>query len=315
VPISLLFIKYYPYLGRSYDPWTGRQLFNGLATSKNMLGVITYVLVLGTVWRVLTLLRSDETPHYRDRRLWAQGTLLALGVYLLITADSVTSNVSFALGTVLMLATSLRFIRRHAAAVHALVLLLVVGVSSIMFLGGGASTAQALGRTSTLSGRTDIWVALIPMAPNPVVGAGFESFWLSRPVRQRLADATGGQDLNEAHDGYLEVYLELGWVGVSLIAFILIDGYRRSVVAFRRDPAWGSLLIAYIVSAVVYDLTEAGFRMMDPMWIFLLLAIVASGSIVSGIVAESPKSQGMTANPVRRLTNEWVAARAGSRSI
>jgi exopolysaccharide production protein ExoQ len=315
VPISLLFIKYYPYLGRSYDPWTGRQLFNGLATSKNMLGVITYVLVLGTVWRVLTLLRSDETPHYRDRRLWAQGTLLALGVYLLITADSVTSNVSFALGTVLMLATSLRFIRRHAAAVHALVLLLVVGVSSIMFLGGGASTAQALGRTSTLSGRTDIWVALIPMAPNPVVGAGFESFWLSRTVRQRLADATGGQDLNEAHDGYLEVYLELGWVGVSLIAFILIDGYRRSVVAFRRDPAWGSLLIAYIVSAVVYDLTEAGFRMMDPMWIFLLLAIVASGSIVSGIVAESPKSQGMTANPVRRLTNEWVAARAGSRSI
>ena len=315
VPLSLLFIKYYPYLGRSYDPWTGRQLFNGLATSKNMLGVITFVLLLGAVWRVLALLRSDETPRYRDRRLWAQGALLALGVYLLTTADSVTSNVSFALGTVLMLATSLRFIRRHAAAVHALVLLLVMAVSSIMFLGDGASAAQALGRTSTLSGRTDIWAALIPMAPNPLVGAGFESFWLSRTVRQRLADATGGQDLNEAHDGYLEVYLELGWVGVGLIAFILIDGYRRSVAAFRRDPAWGSLLIAYIVSAVVYNLTEAGFRMMDPIWIFFLLAVVASGSTVSGIVADSSKSYS-NAKLARGLAkNEWVVAQEGVRSM
>jgi len=305
VPFSLLYIKYYPYLGRSYDPWTGRQLCNGLASSKNMLGVITFVLLLGAVWRVLALLRREEVPSHPRRSLFAQGTLLSLGVYLLITADSVTSSVSFALGTALMLATSLRFMRRHTAAVHLLVVL-VVAVSSIMFLGGGASAAQALGRSPTLSGRTDIWATLIPMAPNPLVGAGFESFWLSRTVRQRLADATGGQDLNEAHDGYLEVYLELGWVGVGLIAFILIDGYRRSVAAFRRDPGWGSLLIAYIVSGVVYNLTEAGFRMMYPMWIFLLLAIVASGRIVSGIVADSPNSQGATANPVGGMTtNKW----------
>ena len=308
VPFSLLFIKYYPNLGRSYDPWTGRQLINGLSADKNMLGVITFVLLLGAVWRVLGLLRSEETPSpHRGRRLLAQGALLALGIYVLVLGNSVTSNVSFALGTALMLATSLRFMRRHAAAVHALVLL-VVTVSSIMFLGGGASVARALGRAPSMSGRTDIWAGLIPMARNPLVGAGFESFWLSRSVHQRLADETGGQDLNEAHDGYLEVYLELGWVGVGLIAFILIDGYRRSVAAFRRDPSWGGLFIAYIVSAVIYNLTEAGFRMMDPIWIFLLLAIVASGSVVSGVVVTSPKAQRMTASPVRELiAHKWAA--------
>jgi exopolysaccharide production protein ExoQ len=316
VPFSLLFIKYYPYLGRTYDPWTGRQAFTGLATDKNMLGVITYVVLLGAVWRVLTLYRSDEIQPHRGRILFAQGTLLVLGVYLLITSNSVTSIVGLALGTGLLLATSTRFVRRHAAAVHALVLLLVLAACSTVLLGGGARTARQLGRDATFSGRTDIWAALIPMAPNPLVGAGFESFWISRSVRQKLAKSVGGQDLNEAHNGYIEVYLELGWVGVGLLVFLLIDGYRRSVAAFRRDPAWGGLLIAFVVSAMAYNLTEAGFRMLDPIWIFLLLAIVASGSIVSGIVVESSKSHKVAAQPVRRsVINKWVVAREDGRSI
>jgi exopolysaccharide production protein ExoQ len=300
VPFSLLFCKYYPDLGREYDPWTGRQLFTGLTTDKNMLGVITYVLLLGALWRVLALVRSKEIRPYRGRILWAQGTLLALGTYLLIIADSVTSKVSFAVGTILMLATSSRFIRRNTAAIHALVLLLVVAVSSPLLL-GVAGAVKALGRDATFSGRTDIWAGVIRMAPNPLVGAGFESFW-SRSARQKLAESVGGQDLNEAHNGYIEVYIQLGWVGVSIMAFILIDGYRRSVATFRRNPVWGGLLIAYVVSAMVYSLTEAGFRMLDPIWIFLLLAIFGSGASVPGIIAQSPKCHHVVANRVRGLT-------------
>ncbi len=297
LPLSMLFIKYYPSLGRGYDKWTGRQLFNGLSLDKNMLGVITYVLLLGTVWRVVASLRSDESWRQRRKTLFAQGTLLAVGIYLLYVSNSDTSLVSFALGALLILATNLRFVRSRVAALHVLVLLLVSLVVSAMFFGGGASAAQALGRDPTFSGRTVIWSTLIRLAPNAVVGAGFESFWLNRSAIEKLATATGGQVLNEAHNGYLEVYLELGWVGVGLIAVILIDGYRRSVAVFRRDPRWGGLLIAYVVSATVYNLTEAGFRMMDPIWIFLLLAIIASNGVASGIASESSKSQDTAAGP------------------
>jgi len=309
-PLSMLFCKYYPDLGRAYDPYTGRQMFTGLTTDKNMLGVITYVLTLGVLWRVLSILRSDEKPRNRRRVLVAQGALFAAGIYLLIIADSVTSKVAFALGAGLMLVTSLKFMRRRAAAVHMLVLLLIGSASSMILLGGQDSAIQALGRNPTLTGRTVIWATLIPMEPNPVLGAGFESFWLNRDVREKLAVATGGQDLNEAHDGYLEVYLELGWVGVGLIVLILVDGYRRSVAAFRRNPTWGSLLIAYIVSAMVYNVTEAGFRMMDPIWVFLLFAVAASGGISSGIRLERSEVPSVTATSTRgRKTIEWVAAR------
>jgi len=316
LPLSMLFIKYYPSLGRGYDKWTGRQLFNGVSLDKNMLGVITYVLLLGAVWRVFAFLRPDDDSPHRRRNLFAQGTLLAIGIYLLYVSNSDTSLVSFAVGTVLILATNLQFMRRRVIALHALVLLLVSLVVSAMFLGGGASAAQALGRDPTFSGRTVIWSTLIQMTPNPAVGAGFESFWLNERSREKLADATGGQDLNEAHDGYLEVYLELGWLGVGLIALIIIDGYRQTIAAFRRDPRWGGLLIAYVVSAIVYNLTEAGFRMMDPIWIFLLLAIIASNRAVSSVSLEFSKSRDVAGGVVRKLaSNVWVVTREGAKGV
>ena len=62
---------------------------NGMTLNKNMLGVITFVLLLGAVWRVLALLSSDEVRIPTVvRHLLAQGTLLALGISLLITANS-----------------------------------------------------------------------------------------------------------------------------------------------------------------------------------------------------------------------------------
>jgi exopolysaccharide production protein ExoQ len=281
MPLSLLFIKYYPYLGRSYDSWTGFQTNTGLTSDKNMLGVITFVLSLGALWRVLDLLWADDTPPHRGRHLLAQGTLLAFGISLLISANSVTSLVSFVLGAGLMLTTRLQFMRRKPAAVHVLVLLLVVSASALILFGGRASVASALGRNANLA-RMDIWEAIIPMAPNALIGAGFESFWLGTRV-EKLAVLFPNLGLNEAHDGYIEVYLELGWVGLSLIALLWIDGYRRAVKAFRLEPALGGLLLAYILTAVTYNVTEAGFRMLDPLWIFFLLAVVEASSIASGV--------------------------------
>jgi O-antigen ligase len=283
IPLSLLFIKYYPNLGRGYDPWSGAQENFGLTLNKNILGVVTFVLLLGPVWRVIALLRSDEMPSYRRRHLLAQGALLALGIYLLMFADSETSTVCFFLGAGVLFATSLRFMRREAAAVHLLVLALALTVGFVILLGGVTGISHALGRNSTLTGRTDIWTAVIPMAPNPLLGAGFESFWLSPRVAQRLSELIPGLPLNEAHNGYIEVYLELGWVGVALIIWILLDGYRRSVKAFCREPVLGGLLVAYILCAIIYSITEAGFRMMDPMWIFFLLAAMEASNIAAGV--------------------------------
>lgn len=309
LPLSLLFIKYYPSLGRNYDLWTGAQMNTGVTPDKNLLGVIAFVFSLGAVWRILALLRSDENPPSRGRHLLAQGTLLVLGVSLLIDANSATSSTCFVLGAGLMLVTSLRFVRRHPATVHLIVFSLIVIAGLGILVGGTSGVAAALGRkqsstgsSDTLTGRTEIWDILIPMAPNPLVGAGFESFWLNPHVAERLAERFPNLPLNEAHNGYLEVYLNLGWVGVVLIVLILTDAYRRAVKAFRREPAIGGLLLAYVVTAIAYNITEAAFRKMGITWIFLLLSIMKASSIgfsVSGgampLDGPSDRSRGLPA--------------------
>lgn len=281
-PTSVLFIKYYEYLGRGYTP-DGAPMNTGVTTNKNSLGVILLVILLGTVWRILTLLQDKSLPN-RSRHLIAQFTLLGFGIALLQMADSATSSACFVLGTVLIVATKLPAIKSRPGRVHALVAMIVIAAALALLFGGQAGVTHALGRQSNMSGRTDIWAAVTSAVSKPIIGDGFESFWISPDVSKVWQSLSGWWDpkgLNEAHNGYIEVYLNLGWIGVCLIACILISGYRRATSAFRRNPDMGSLMLAYVTASAVYSVTEAGFRMLDPIWIFLLLAVVASSGIAS----------------------------------
>lgn len=279
-PISVLLIRYYGDLGRGYDP-DGRPMNTGVTTNKNTLGVITLVISLGALWSFLNLLRTKGQVN-RAQHLLARGTLLAFGVALLALADSATSSACFALGTVLILATYLPLVRRRPGAVHALVAVILLAGGLAMLFGSQAGVVHALGRESNLTGRTEIWAAVLPVVSNPIVGAGFESFWLPPRLEKVWSNLSQYMHVNEAHNGYIEVYLNLGWIGVGLIAIILITGYRGAIAAFRRDPRFGGLMLAYVAAAAMYAITEAGFRPLLPIWIFLLLAVVGSHSIASG---------------------------------
>lgn len=286
LPASVLLIRYYGDLGRAWD--IHGVLSNvGVTTNKNSLGLIVFVISLGAAWNVRSLLANRLGLNWR-RRLAAQSVLLALGVELLAMAHSSTSIACFFLGSVLMLATRLHIIGSLPSRVHLLCLSIFVAGGSLLLLGGTGDVAGVLGRQSTLTGRTDIWAAVIPAASNPIVGSGFESFWIS-PNAQKFWNTLRHegwyepQVLNEAHNGYIEVYLNLGWIGVILIALILISGYLRACKAFQRNPEIGSIMLAYVITGAFYSITEAGFRMLNPMWIFLLLAIVSTSGVNGGL--------------------------------
>jgi exopolysaccharide production protein ExoQ len=272
-PASVLLIKYYD-SGRAYDTWSGEPTNIGVAATKNMLGVLVFVISLGAFWLVLRLIRDKSQPN-RLRHFIAQGALLAFGLSLLSMAHSATSGICFALGALLMFATSLeRF--RQPKAIHALVLgILVIGGSAVLF--GNETVASAVGRKTDLTGRTEIWQTVIPMVPNPVVGAGFDSFWLGDRL-ERIWSLYPTLYLNEAHNGYIQIYLDLGVLGVILIVLLLLTGYFNAIRSFRGEKVFGasSLLFAYIFTAAFYSITEAGFREMFVIWVFLLLAIVGS---------------------------------------
>jgi O-antigen ligase len=289
LPASILLIRYYPALGTGWDPWGEVQQFVGVTTNKNVLGNLVYLIGLGALWRMLSLVRDKEQPN-RGRRLLAQCTVVAFGIYLLHTANCATANACVILGAALMLTLSLPVFRRRPAAVHVLVLALaLIGVLGSL-LGVKAAVTEALGRKPDLTGRTVIWKIVIDMAPNPVGGAGFETFWVGPRVAQAYTLIGGLERTNEAHNGYIEAYLNLGVLGLGLIALLLAQGYLKAVSVYRRDPTFGGLLVAYVVTAVAYNVTEAGFRMLSLEWIFLLLSVMAANRIIS--LAETASEPG-----------------------
>jgi exopolysaccharide production protein ExoQ len=286
-PVSILMIRYTD-LGRAYDP-DGGPMNTGVTTNKNSLGMIVFLLSIGALWNVRALLMDKEAPN-RTRRLIAQGTFLTFGIVLLQMAHSATSIACFILGGGLILATGLHSMRIRPARVHALCLGIVLAGGLMMLFGGESIVTSALGRKSNLSGRTDIWAASIAAADNPIIGTGFESFWNTNveKVARGLPGYWEIHNLVSAHNGYIQIYLDLGWIGVLLIASIIVSGYRRSIIAFRRDPELGSLFLAYIATSTIYNITEAGFRVLTPVWIFLLLAVVSASGVAAGLFGGEP---------------------------
>ena len=282
-PLSIVLIKW-TNLGVMYDE-TGPH-FTGVTTNKNTFGLMLYVVAIGIAWNLFMVLSDKKAPN-RTQRLIAHCIVLLLGILLLHGSRSATSFFCFILGSFLIFATGLRMFKNRPGRVHALCLgILLMGVAGVV-LGGGAS-ATAMGRTADFSGRTEIWAAAIASADSPLIGTGFESFWNanSHKVVQILM-SQGYEDisnLNSAHDGYLQIYLDLGWVGVILLSTILIGGYLKSVKAFQRNRELSCLALAYIITCAFYNITEAGFRILTPSWFSLLLATITSTAVTIGLI-------------------------------
>ncbi len=273
-PLSVLLIKYYPQLARYYSPWDGRQFFSGVSVDKNMLGMTCLVFGLGVMWQFLCVY-LDKKKAKRTRQMIAYAAMLGTVLWLFHVIDSMTSLSCFILGSSLLLLTSL-FRTARKPVIVSLLVATAVGISfSVLFLHVNTGALTMMGRNATLTGRTDIWEGVLAFRGNPIVGTGFDSFWLGDRLRRIWA--SGGQlfGINEAHNGYLEAFLNLGWIGVVLLTMLIVTGYRNILAALRREPDIAALRLAFFTAVVVYSFTEAGFRTNCPVWIAFLLAIVA----------------------------------------
>ena len=286
IPLSVLFIKYIPDLGRAYAAhWDATLFYIGVTTNKNELGMICLVLGLASLWRVLEATPEGKGLRKHGPRI-AHATVVVMVAWLLIKANSATSSSSLVLAGTLMVLANRKKIAQSRYLIHGLVVL-VIGLSLIaLFFDSGGGLLAVVGRNPTLTGRTAIWGEVVRLVSNPLLGAGYDSFWLG-PRLDKLWSIFPFQP-NEAHDGYLEIYLQLGWIGIALLGAIIISGYRRILGAVRRASTASTLRLAFLVSALVYNLTEAAFKALHPVWFCMLWAVMAVPMV--NIVKARPES-------------------------
>jgi exopolysaccharide production protein ExoQ len=150
---------------------------------------------------------------------------------------------------------------------------------------------QVAGRDATLTGRTELWEDLWTIASeHPIVGVGYGAFWIENTHNLWARHLWKP---NQGHNGYLDVYLELGGVGVALLLSVVVAGYVRVFGLLRRNYDLGVLHFLWITMVVVHNFTESSYlRGTVDMWFMFLLGVIniPEGSVLTGVALSPAKT-------------------------
>jgi exopolysaccharide production protein ExoQ len=265
------------YLAMKYEP-------------KQQLRMMAFVLGLGAVASVAAAILFPSVAFMPDGRLQgvyfmknSLGRMMSLGAFcfaLLALGERRHRVVRVAM---FLLCCALLLVSKSATAVVVTLLMLallplrrllylstrkLVYVAAIVFPIAAAGVFWAveysdeiflsLGRDSSLTGRIPLWqLVLKEIALRPIRGYGFDAYWDSWEGHRVSDTVNWDVAVPHAHNGFLEVWLGLGLVG---LAMILINLSRNFILALRTarshreaESSWPLLLVVF---TVLYNLTE-----------------------------------------------------------
>lgn len=272
-PLSVVFIKYFPSYARAYS-FAGDVMVTGVTTQKNSLGEIVMIFTLFLIWDCLET-RANTQPG-GIRIPWNRLILLLMAAWLLNLSESKTALICTLVGAFLIVRSgrlvSKAFNRAALAGALSLPFLLFFSqqFSSII-----APLIGSLGRNMTFTGRTDIWAHITSKTVNPLIGAGFWNFWggsggyaISRAMNTIVPNA---------HNGYVDIYLDGGIVGLAILLLLLATSGRRIINSLSQtldSHRYLRVRLAFLVVVIIYNLSESTFARVGPLWVTTLLMIV-----------------------------------------
>ncbi|MBA4795728.1 MAG: O-antigen ligase family protein [Phenylobacterium sp.] len=227
-----------PSLGVHSDVNAGA--WRGLWYEKNQMGATM-------VYATLTFAAAAALSP-RRRWLWCFGALLSVG--LIVMTASKTSLLAVALG--LGVGAGLAAMGRGPAAA---VVLVWLGVTAAALLGGlwwlaPEALFEAMGKDPSLTGRTDIWSAVLRAADErPWLGYGFAAFWTDDSAPAKWIRNQLDWVVPTAHNGWLDLLIQLGAVGVVLFAVALLAALPPALFRSRRlaEANWSAMMLAVFI--------------------------------------------------------------------
>lgn len=192
-------------------------------------------------------------------------------IWLFHMANSATSYAC------MLFALSLFLISRHPFFILKPRNIIIFGIMTISFFGlvefffGIKDQLFALlGRRPDLTTRVPMWDYLMDMTVNPFLGAGYESFWLGN--RLDLIVSRWGI-ASQAHNGFLEMYLNMGIIGVIFIIAWIFSGIVKVSRYFLIDYPYAILRLCLITVIALYNYTEATFFGPSSFWMLFFIGV------------------------------------------
>ena len=142
-----------------------------------------------------------------------------------------------------------------------------------------------LGKDSTLTGRTQIWEGVTQaIAKRPSLGYGYSAFWLGMKGESANVVVAARWIVPAAHNGLLDLWLQLGSVGLLLFGLALVWGCKEAFCCLTRvggvPVEWcaGIMLLT-----VLYNVDESSLMIPgELLWMMFTLAFVMLRDISAG---------------------------------
>jgi exopolysaccharide production protein ExoQ len=169
-----------------------------------------------------------------------------------------------------------RIFRWSAAwAVIGTVVLFAVGTGLMLsVLGHLENVTRYLGKDPLLTGRVPVWILATVMAmQRPWLGYGFDAFWLpNNAYVQRIWFLVRWKPPH-AHNGLLELWLELGIVGAALFVLMFMYYCGGAIRLMRRNrPALAAWPFMFLTFYFLTNITESLFIAANSIYFMLFVS-------------------------------------------
>lgn len=296
--------------GHPITLWSRDNLFNGgrlqgIFGNANPLAYIALLAIIVFLVRI-----ASDAPRKFLLVLWT-----ALAVFLFWRAASATAVVC-AVAVVVVLVTILlmRTARRPGERTRFYVMYVVVaGLGAAILWLARDTIFGLLGRSPDLTGRQRIWDAVGErIAQHPVLGWGYSTPWVpSEPLFDGWI-IDHGVSVMQAHNMWLDVALQLGGVGVLLIALALLAFVWRSWFFAVDRPRWDLVAdrpytaLTLLPSLVATVLLVQGIAESAPLlnWGWLLIVMFAFKIKQAPLVGRGPSEQRLDGEQGDHLTEQ-----------
>lgn len=224
--------------------------FRGISHHKNYFGRL---LVVGVIAGLVSL-------KFEKRKV----ALLALVVFMAASVFLTSS-----IGSVLLLLAVIFFYivlnrLKKIGIDKAILLVLGVVIFSLSII-NYEEVLLIVGKSPTLTNRTILWgFVILEIIKEPLIGYGYSGFWLgeegpSASIYKITRETIGSTwEAPHAHNGYLDIMLDLGALGllIFLVGFWIYT--RRSYVYFLKDRTYAiEFALIFLLFTLITNLVES----------------------------------------------------------
>jgi exopolysaccharide production protein ExoQ len=221
-------------------------------------GAFAHKNVLGHTMAVGILVELYLLISFRDKWVWHALLLCACWVLLVLSRSSTAIILSsiFLVGAALLML--LLYVRQYLGVGLAAAFIFTMTIFGIYWVDPDIMWTL-LGRDATLTGRTELWALVVNLiSERPLLGWGYSAIWLpSEPIATAVSEYVGWA-VPHAHNAWLEITLELGFVGLATVASFVAISFWRSIRCLMGGAyGLGMISLVFFLGTIISGATES----------------------------------------------------------